>query len=1032
MKKILMCLIITGVFFNFVYSVNLKSSKEMLVKIHTTKPTVQDLIESGVYIYEVKDAFIVGAVTDEVLIDISTKGYRFDIIIPDMVKYHESLAPGSDFGRFHSYQEVVDTFNIIAQDNPNLVTLDTIGWSIQNRVLLAMKITDNALIDEHEPRILWDGTTHGNENIGTEVCLYLVRHLLQNYGVDPVITNFVNTREIWIIPIVNPDGMVSRQRYNGNGVDLNRDYGYVWDAWGGSPGPFSQPEVIAIRNFSQLAPFVMWTTYHSGTEAAMWPWAYSTMAPYDSVFLSLLCHRYSYHTGLPPFQICRELYEVHGSSADYGYGAEGAMMVCPELCSPHVPDTSRIELLCQQNLNANLELLQRSSHGIRGRIYDSISNQPIRAMIEIQPPNFPIYTDTNGYYFRYAHQGTYSIKVIANGYTEKTITDVIVPSDTYTIVDVPLVSDTTIATFAYRCVSCNIEDPSNHSNTSLTIFALGPRDNQRLSLGVRGWAAFDMQNPIINGPGYDFTIYEDDSDAEACSVFVSNDWNGPWHFCGFDTGTSSYDLSRAGIGMARYVRIIDDGDGVNGPTGGFDFDAIEAMVVNAPALGLENLIVFDSLGNNNSRFDPGETIELVINLTNFGRLPALAVTGQLTENDAYVDIIDSLGSFGDILPDSTRNNNSDRFVLSANFNTPTEHIANFKLYLNGTGYQDSVQFMIRIGEFTITDPIPDGPREPALYWAYDDVDTSYSYHPIYNWIEIKDLGTRLSFSSNDEVKLVNLPVPFGPWYYYGNRYTQVSISADGWIAAGSNTTPNYRNSEIPNSGSPNAYVALNFDDLYPNNSGSGGIYYYHDEANNRFIIEYDSVPYYNPRSVMDKFELIIYDTTMTPQTGDNILIAQYQTSNRLSSSTVGIEDPTGLIGIQCLYNETRHRGCAPWEPGKAIRFSTDAPIVSISEQSQDLSKNTMIISPNPFRTSTVIRVPFSVMSNIQTKLNIFDITGKLVKSFDLSMKSNNQSTDSQIIWDGKDIKGKKVSAGIYFIKLDAENQGLLKKVVLTR
>ncbi|MFB0509259.1 MAG: T9SS type A sorting domain-containing protein, partial [bacterium] len=748
--------------------------------------------------------------------------------------------------------------------------------------------------------------------------------------------------------------------------------------------------------------------------------------------LSLLCQRYSYHTGLPPFQICRELYEVHGSSADYGYGAEGAMLVCPELCSPHVPDTSRIELLCQQNLNANLELLQRCSHGIRGRIYDSITNQPIKAMVEMQPPYFPIYTDSLGYYFRYAHQGTYSIKVIANGFREKVVSNIEVLPDTYTIVDIALVSDTAIPTFAYKCVSSNIEDPSNHSNTSLTIFSLGTTDNRRLSLGVRGWAAFDMQYPIINGPGYDFIVYEDDSDLEACSVFVSNDWNGPWQFCGFDTGTSSFDLSRAGLGMARYVRIVDDGDGVNGPTGGFDLDAIEAMVVNAPALGLENRIVYDSSGNNNGRFDPGETIELVLELRNYGRLPALSVIGTLTEDDPYVEISDSVGIFDDILPDSTRNNNSDRFVLLAHANTPTEHIAQFMLHLNGTGYQDSISFTIRIGEFIITDPIPDGPREPALYWAYDNVDTFYFYHPTYEWVEIKTLGTRLSYANNDEVKLVNLPVSFGPWRYYGNHYTQVSISADGWIAAGSNTTPSYRNTPIPDMDGPEGFVALNYDDLYPNNSGSGGIYYYHDETNHRFIIEYDSVPYYNPRTVMDKFELIIYDTTITSTTGDNILIAQYQTANRLSSSTVGIEDPTGSIGIQCLYEATLHRGCAPWTTDKAIKYTTDAPSVGLAELVGDFTINTLKIAPNPFRTSTVIRIPNSAFLNHKSALNIYDITGKLVRTFLLSTVSAKRSTVSSIIWDGKDFKGKKVSAGVYFIKLDTASQGMLKKVVLTR
>lgn len=318
----LLGLIITIPLLSYLNSANISFPKEQLLKIRATKSSIPDLVETGVYIYEVNDSLIVGAVTEDGLLKIKNKGYSFEILIPDMVSYHESLAPGIDFGRFHSYQEVVDTFNLIAQNNPNLVKLDTIGRSVQNRLLLAMKITTNPTIHEPKPRILWDATTHGNENIGTEVCLYLVRHLLLNYGVDPLITNLVNTREIWIIPITNPDGMVARQRYNANGVDLNRDYGYLWDTGWGSPAPFSQPEILAIRNFMQRAPFVIWTTYHSGTEAVMWPWGYSTNAPYDSIFMAFLCERYSYHTGLEPFQICRGLYEVHGSSADYGMVTE--------------------------------------------------------------------------------------------------------------------------------------------------------------------------------------------------------------------------------------------------------------------------------------------------------------------------------------------------------------------------------------------------------------------------------------------------------------------------------------------------------------------------------------------------------------------------------------------------------------------------------------------------------------------------------------------------------------------------------------
>ncbi|MEO0126086.1 MAG: M14 family zinc carboxypeptidase, partial [candidate division WOR-3 bacterium] len=291
------------------------AEKEKLIKVSIPSPRekIKELMDKGLYIYEVGSDYLIGAIGEDKFSDFA-KSYPTEVLISDMGEYHARQAPGVNFGRFHSYQEIVDTFNIIALNNPNLVRLDTIGRSVQNRVLLAMKITDNAGVDEHEPRILWDATTHGNENIGTEVCLYLVRHLLLNYGVDPLITNLVNTREIWIIPIVNPDGMVARSRGNANGVDLNRDYGYLWDTGWGSPAPFSQPEILAIRNFTQRAPFVIYTTYHSGTEAAMWPWGYSTNAPYDSIFMAFLCQRYSSYTGYPAFQICRGLYETHGCS----------------------------------------------------------------------------------------------------------------------------------------------------------------------------------------------------------------------------------------------------------------------------------------------------------------------------------------------------------------------------------------------------------------------------------------------------------------------------------------------------------------------------------------------------------------------------------------------------------------------------------------------------------------------------------------------------------------------------------------------
>ncbi len=954
--------------------VELPPGREKLIKVTLTSPRerIEEMQKAGLYIYEIGDDYIIGAVTEDKA-SYFTESYPVEILIPDMEAYHQRQAPGVNFGRFHSYQEIVDTFNIIAQNNPNLVRLDTIGRSVQNRVLLAMKITDNAGIDEHEPRIIWDGTTHGNENIGTEVCFYLVRHLLLNYGIDPLITQLVNSREIWVVPIVNPDGMVARTRGNANGVDLNRDYGYLWDTGWGSPGPFSQPEILAIRNFTQMAPFVIYTTYHSGTEAVMWPWAYSKNAPYDSLFMSFLCSRYSYYTRYPAFQICRGLYEVHGSSSDYAYGAEGMLCLAVELCSPHVPDTSRIDTICKKNLSANLELLRRCAYGIRGRVYDSLTNQPIKAIVEMQPPNFPIYTDSCGYYFRYAHQGTYNIKVIANGYQEKTITNIQVPADSYVVCNVPLVRDTTIPLFAYKCVLCNIKDPPDHSNQSLTAFALNRRDSRRLSLGVKGWAAFDMQKPIINGPGADFYIYEDDSDPEACSVFVSNTWNGPWNFCGLDTGTTAYDLSRAGVSSARYIRIADDGDGTNGPTGGFDLDAIEGVVTNAPFLILQDKVIYDPSGNNNRKLDPGETVELVTILKNIGRLSANNLSGILRTQDPYLTILDSIGTFGNIPPDSQRGNDPDRFVVYASPFTPRGRVVRFLLYLSGQGYRDSLTFTLEVGEFMITDPIPDG--DPAIYWAYDNIDSLYQQRPQYQWIELRNRGTQLPITSDDQT--IRIPLPF-VFKYYGQRFTDsLSVCGNGWIVPGRVTSTVNANQPLPDptSNNPHSMICVNWDDLDPRYGNK--IWYLYEPDSYRFTIEWDSVHYYSPRERWDKFEIIVYDTTIPTPTGDNRIVFQYYSANNYTSNTVGIENNNSTRGICGLYNGTYHRAQAPLVPKRAIAFGTGEPQVGIFEKKITKVSDRLIILPTILKESHKLNPHLSEKGEV--KITLYDALGKVVE-----------------------------------------------------
>ena len=94
----------------------------------------------------------------------------------------------------------------VAAAHPDIVQRFSIGKSYQGREMWAAKISDNVTVDENEPEVLFDGGTHSDEHMGVEMTLHILHWLVDGYGKDPRITNIVDTREIWIVFMVNPDG----------------------------------------------------------------------------------------------------------------------------------------------------------------------------------------------------------------------------------------------------------------------------------------------------------------------------------------------------------------------------------------------------------------------------------------------------------------------------------------------------------------------------------------------------------------------------------------------------------------------------------------------------------------------------------------------------------------------------------------------------------------------------------------------------------------------------------------------------------
>lgn len=460
--------------------------------------------------------------------------------------------------------------------------------------------------------------------------------------------------------------------------------------------------------------------------------------------------------------------------------------------------------------------------------------------------------------------------------------------------------------------------------------------------------------------------------------------------------------------------------------------SVVTLLVGTPVLARQAITVVDTAngGNSNGRIDPNETVDLMVRVRNTGLGHGYNSRAVLKSGDARFTVADSTASYGLIRKGDSASNASDLFTVHAAGSIPpeTQISCTLRYYADG-GYAKTEPVTIIVGELRASDPVPDGPRTPAVYYAYDDGDTLYIQHPEYSWIEVNTVGTEMSFEQNDEVKMINLPAAFGPVRFYGQRYTQLSISADGWIACGNYTTGNYTNTQLPSTAAPRAAMFLNWDDLAPATDGSGYVYYHHDTANHRFVIEYDSVGYWSS-SGADKFEVVIYDTTVTTCTGDNAFLVQYQTANIYTGATLGIQNQTQAIGIQCLFDGSYHKACQPIVPGRAILYTTDPPVTAVTDESGPASVPTKLelsVRPNPLRTRVSLSYAVPVAGRVSIK--VYDAAGRVVRDL---VNEEIAAGRYSATWDGSSADGRRIANGVYFCKLVSPAGARQHKLVVAR
>jgi hypothetical protein len=481
---------------------------------------------------------------------------------------------------FHDYSELTSELQTIASTYPNITNLYELGQSVQGRSIWGLKITDNPDIEENEAEIRFDGCHHGNEYMSVEMPLLLAWHLVENYSVDPTVTDYVDNREIWIVPMVNPDGRQLNQRYNANYVDINRDYGYMWSGEGGSPSPFSQPEVQAIREHGLHNNIVISYSYHTTAEYVNYLWDYKPNPSPDEPWIDMISQHYSDLSGYVKTNGF-DWYQTTGASDDGNYGCFGNINTIIETLNSNIADE------WDRNRDAMMFAIDVADMGLSGIVTDAVTGDPIAASIWVEENNWPVFTDPLvGDYHKPLFEGTYHVHFQANGYEEQVKQITITDANASNILNASLITSDDY--YAYQVTMC--EYFTYYSNPTEAIWALGPPDNLSASLDDGGMIVLDMGNStvITDGLGDDVTVYEQGDD-EGYDVYVSQQWNGPWNLIGTGLGTTSFDLANSGLDSARFVKIIDDDISSFDGYPGADIDAVQGLSPQSSSLFITNI-----------------------------------------------------------------------------------------------------------------------------------------------------------------------------------------------------------------------------------------------------------------------------------------------------------------------------------------------------------------------------------------------------------------------------------------------------------
>jgi carboxypeptidase T len=307
------------------------------------------VVNAGISIEEITGDKVGGIGNARMAARLRKKGIKFTSI-PLSQRFHTQDFPNED-AAFHNYDRLTADLQGLVASSKGLASLFSIGhgWKGDKDIwCLRLNTTAQGLEKSTKPGIVYMGTHHAREHLSTEVPFLFAKYLVENRD-KPEVAKLLDTRDIYIIPMINPDGAEydiatgeyrmhrKNLRDNGDGslgVDLNRNYGYHWGENGASgetdsdiyhgPGPFSEPETLAVKKFieDRLDNLHMLLSFHSYSELILYPYGYTNSPMDDSKALSAyqtMAKTMAQWNGYTPEQ-SSELYITSGDTTDWAWG----------------------------------------------------------------------------------------------------------------------------------------------------------------------------------------------------------------------------------------------------------------------------------------------------------------------------------------------------------------------------------------------------------------------------------------------------------------------------------------------------------------------------------------------------------------------------------------------------------------------------------------------------------------------------------------------------------------------------------------